>query len=84
MRTRNLYRASEGDLDLVTTPQEAVIDGRYDANNWGHEWVLISARNEDEAREISRRYDANLNSGARVAPTYLRPVSRWTEFGVDR
>jgi hypothetical protein len=76
---RALYRASEGELTVVATAQDAIEPGRYDENNWGHDWVLISAWTETEARKISAAYDRNINNDARRKRRYLQPATMFTE-----
>jgi lipocalin len=74
-QTHKLYRVSEGEATLVGSAQEAVIPGRFDGNNWGHDWMIFSARSESEALALAGRYDRALNSGAIRAPKFLKSLS---------
>jgi hypothetical protein len=74
MSKQILYRANEGNFEVFESAKSAVVDGRYDATNWGHDWVLISAVSETQARKIARAYDAGLNTDRLKAPKYLKPI----------
>ena len=75
-QTHKLYRVSEGEATLVGSAQEAVIPGQFDENNWGHDWMIFSARSESEALALAGRYDRALNSGAIIrAPKFLKSLS---------
>ena len=74
---RNLYRANEGDLELLSSVAQAEIPGRYDESNWGTDWILVRARTPEEALRFCEAYDSQLNSRKIQKPKYLHPISGW-------
>ena len=74
----SIYRVSEGEVEPISTPADAVIDGLYDQSNWGTGWTLVKARNKGEALRCAVAYDGAINTGSRTPGRYLRPLSHAT------